>query len=606
MARKRSSWDDGLRNLVLASAVAVPLWAWPRAASPFQGPKGLLVNLTAAIVLAVAVATWAGSWRQLPRPRAAPPTIALAAFLLFAAVSVVASDAPGIALRGEVAHSSGLVLYLSAAVISAFVASVADDGWFRLLLRSFVVTAGLVGIYGMIQGAGLDPLPWADVGRSAAFSTLGQQNFAAGYLGAAVTGCLGVALSPVESRGWKVAAVAAGVGGIVTILLTRSFQGIVAIAAGATFLLAVFAVGSPGAASGERRRTGLAALGAGIGVATVALWALRDVIGREVADGMRERTLMWIAARDLVADHPVTGTGLDTFGLYFNRYRPAEHAVWLEAVNAEAPHSVPISMFTSGGIPLGLAYLALLLVVGWRLAVGLRNAEGARLHLLAGFGGVWVAYQVQSLVSIDVPPLVLVHALAAAAIAALSRLPDPAPSPRPSKKGAKRRRPPSPTPVAAGLAAVAVLATGWWLSAPVRADVLAGQGFLAVQEGEVPHGTSQLERATKVAPYRGFYWYLRAGVHAQLGEHAKALDHAEEAADQDYGNSQWALLAGELATATGQLDRADMWYVEAVDRDPHNPQVLRAAAGHLEGRDQVLADDLESRLDRLEQVEVPQ
>lgn len=89
-------------------------------------------------------------------------------------------------------------------------------------------------------------------------------------------------------------------------------------------------------------------------------------------------------------------------------------------VFADAAHSVPLDMAAGGGLPLLGTYLMLVGFVGRRLLKGLFELKGERLHLLGGFGGVWTAYQAQSLVSIDMSFLAALHFLSAGAILALT------------------------------------------------------------------------------------------------------------------------------------------------------------------------------------------
>jgi O-antigen ligase len=124
----------------------------------------------------------------------------------------------------------------------------------------------------------------------------------------------------------------------------------------------------------------------------------------------------------MLGDRPLFGFGLASFEGWFYAYRPVAVAV-ADGFrrSTDAPHSVPLEMLASGGLLLGLAYLALVGVTGWALIRGLRHRAGVERVLLAGLGGAWLAYQVQSLVSIDVPPIAVLHYALAGVWGSISR-----------------------------------------------------------------------------------------------------------------------------------------------------------------------------------------
>jgi O-antigen ligase len=73
---------------------------------------------------------------------------------------------------------------------------------------------------------------------------------------------------------------------------------------------------------------------------------------------LSERREFWSAGVGIFRDNPVLGTGLDTYAHHFLAYRPASHARVNLIATTDAPHSVPLGMFTNGGVILGLAWLA--------------------------------------------------------------------------------------------------------------------------------------------------------------------------------------------------------------------------------------------------------
>jgi putative inorganic carbon (HCO3(-)) transporter len=583
--------------LVLATLVVVPILFWRPAADPFQLPKTTLISLVALAMLALWIyrATMVamvdipdGCW-----------TMALGVFLAVAVVASVASPATAVAFWGQHGYSSGLLLYASLSVIAAATLRVADPPWSMGALYALAAAAGIAGAYGALQAVGADPFEWQG-GLAGVTSTLGQQNYTAGFLGATAPAGIGVALLD-RRAAVRLAGAASTLLVVAGALLTQSFQGpvVTAVSVGVLALLWALRKWSPNDGSTRRLRT----LALAVGTIAISLLAFiaRDALLAGFSDGLRERRLMWAAAWEVLADNQVLGTGLDTFSRYFYAYRPAEHGARYAFLNAEAPHSVPLAMFTSGGLLLGLAYLGLIGIVAWRLLVGLRRLEGRTWELLAVFGAIWLGYQVQSLVSIDVPPLALLHFVTAAVIVSLVDGPQVktwGSSDRVRSKPARKLR-----PTALISLTVLGLVGSWWLVRPLRADIDAAGGFTAANQGQLQVAEQRFERATDVAPYRGLYWFFRAGFLAEAGRLDEARSVAAVAAARSPGDSQVALFAAKLAGAAGDDDAARSWFEEAIDRDPHNPELLAETVAYLEPRGgEADVADLQARLQTLKRI----
>jgi hypothetical protein len=114
------------------------------------------------------------------------------------------------------------------------------------------------------------------------------------------------------------------------------------------------------------------------------------------------RGFYWRAGFAMVKDHPIFGVGIDRYGSYFKEYREKQYSLNygfdLTSTNA---HNTPIQLFATGGIFVGISYLALtfmILILGIK---GLRQTTGNEKLVLGSFFAGWLAFQSQSLISID-------------------------------------------------------------------------------------------------------------------------------------------------------------------------------------------------------------
>jgi hypothetical protein len=104
----------------------------------------------------------------------------------------------------------------------------------------------------------------------------------------------------------------------------------------------------------------------------------------------------------MLKDHPFFGVGLDRYGAYFKEYRessyPLNYGFDITSTNA---HNVPIQIFSTGGIFVGIAYLAILLIIVWRGITGMKKNTGTSRLAIASVFSAWLAFQAQSMISID-------------------------------------------------------------------------------------------------------------------------------------------------------------------------------------------------------------
>jgi hypothetical protein len=101
-------------------------------------------------------------------------------------------------------------------------------------------------------------------------------------------------------------------------------------------------------------------------------------------------------------DKPFTGVGMDSYGNWYRAFRPDRALVDMPGVKVitNAAHNVVIDIFAYGGFPLLLSYLGILGVGIWAIVrVTLRNRsyDGTFVALAT----TWLAYQLQSIISIN-------------------------------------------------------------------------------------------------------------------------------------------------------------------------------------------------------------
>lgn len=110
----------------------------------------------------------------------------------------------------------------------------------------------------------------------------------------------------------------------------------------------------------------------------------------------------WHAGLEMGNSNPITGVGMDSYGDWYRRTRPAIALVDMPGVNttSNVAHNVLIDFFASGGYPLLFCYLGTL-ILGVRAIVKftLRNPNFD--PKFVAMVVVWLGYQAQSTISIN-------------------------------------------------------------------------------------------------------------------------------------------------------------------------------------------------------------
>lgn len=659
--------DRLLLGSLVVMAVGTPTVFLRTSFSTFDIPQLTLLWLTSLAVLIVGayrVAVTGVVWRG-PRSLA----VASGAFLAALALSTALSEQPWVAFTGLTVRGAGALTYAACVLVLHAVYGLCRRRSAEPLVYALVAAHGLVVLYALMQAYGLDPFTWGVEGQgplwgTGVFSTLGNPNFSAGFLGLTLPLLVWVAFGSALAGPAKAVA-GAGVGAsVVALAHLGAFQGyMAALVAGAVALHWAFvrtrrgrlaavlislpvvgtvvgvplALDSPGATcligtmavvvccavagaawdtrspveslvtkTGSRQlRRRVVALA--VGMAGLSAVVFRSRILEQVESGLDQRTAFWKTALSIFSSSPVFGTGLETYLSHFASHRPVEHAVKFERVISDSPHSVPLGMFSGGGLLLGLSYASLALVVGY---LGVRAVVGSGGHRRLMYGAVlasWLAYHIQSSVSMDMPGLIYTQwILGGILVAGGAREPGRwRRLPWVSRDGGRRN---VTVGVQRRLLAGSVLTLLFSvlavpLTSAVRADIIVHRAQQAISRGDLAAGAEELVRAIELQPRNGFYSEGLALVYAGSGLPDLAFLESNRAAGLQPGNPYAALAAAEAAIKVNRLDVAHQWYQWAAIYEPNGAEVLSEAARFLAATGQPnLAYEL---LDHFEELRSP-
>ena len=299
-------------------------------------------------------------------------------------------------LFGSYGRNTGFITYLGFSLV--FIGSVLASN--SELHKRFFIATLVVGtlslIYGAIQAVGADPISWVNP-YSPVFGFLGNPNFQSSLLG--VLGA--IAFAQLFVKGLKIQ-----YKGLISTYLLMTLYIINETASQQGFLVLALGIGVvTGIYCAQRSRS--------LGIA----YGLLSVLGFFVVffgilnkgplasllykDSVTYRGDYWQAGLKMTVDHPLFGVGMDSYGDWYRRSRTIDATLRRGPdVTSNAAHNVLLDISSYGGFPLLIIYVALMALVVISAIKVLRRSKSFN-PALAGLVGGWVAFQAQSIISIN-------------------------------------------------------------------------------------------------------------------------------------------------------------------------------------------------------------
>jgi O-antigen ligase len=324
-------------------------------------------------------------------------TSILGSFVFFSLIAALNTDIAYTAFFGENQRRNGFLTYL--ALIIFMLASaifIKLDAIKRLNYVAF--STGLVlAVYGLMQISGLDFIQWNNPYNSV-ISTVGNPNFAAAIMAMMASIVFGPVLNTSFSTYYRIASLFLTGILLTTIYLSDARQGLISFAIGIGIYLIVWVYS-------VKSKLRHLLLGSSLAVGVFAILGMLQ-IGPLTAylykNSVTVRGYYWRAGIEMFKDQPFFGVGFDRYGAYFKEFREVEYPLTYGFnITSSNAHNVPIQIFSTTGVFAGIAYLAILGFIVWRGIVGIRSKEGNEKLLVASVFSAWLAYQAQSIISID-------------------------------------------------------------------------------------------------------------------------------------------------------------------------------------------------------------
>lgn len=379
---------------VLATSAAVCLLVSPfNSIDPMSLPKLCLL-----VVLSFTGVGFAFSNVEFFRKKKNRLAVSLIGFFIAQLVLVFLLDNQDFSFKfyGTFGRNTGFIAYLSLSfLLLASLISASNE----MLKRYVVVILGVgtvLAIYGVSQSKGNDFYQFNNAYGTNVFGTFGNPNFQSAFMGIVAAVALTVVLYGKIKKIFKAALLLLIFLATYNISLS-SQQGYLNFGAGIAFATVIFLLKSKRPILGWIMAAISGATGILIGFGILNIGPLAEFIYKS---SLQARGFYWRAAVKMIFDHPFFGVGMDGYGDAYLRSRTREIASINAGITADSAHNIPLDIGSSGGFPLLLAYISIIALVAMSIVRVIKRQTEFDVVFTA-IAAAWVAYQVQSLISIN-------------------------------------------------------------------------------------------------------------------------------------------------------------------------------------------------------------
>jgi O-antigen ligase len=390
------STEKVISRLLLIGIPLATVFVLPNVFDPANAPKLFVLGAFAGGIGATALVFG----RKLLWSQSRGLLIASLVFLLASLNSVLQSTSPlSQSIYGVHARNTGFLTYLFLMVITLGASLISDQKSFRNLSVAMFIAGAANIFYSAIVIVSGDFLTW-DNPANYVLGFFGNTNFMGAFLGMFIAGALAWVFGPNLKLWQRIGLIFISLLAFYEAIKTVAVQGIVVTAAG-IFIVGFYFI------RGKTKGLSLISIYSIAGVVLGILAILGSLQKGPLAQIIYKSTVSirgqyWYAGIEMGKANPFSGVGFDAYGDYYRFFRSIKATTTTLNPNTvtNAAHNVVIDFFASGGWPLLLSYLAILLIAFIALVKVTFRSRTYDPKFVA-IASVWLCYQLQSIISIN-------------------------------------------------------------------------------------------------------------------------------------------------------------------------------------------------------------
>jgi O-antigen ligase len=378
-------------KFIVVGMTLITIYFNPNLQDPFNAPKFWIL-----LVLAGALIPYLLMSSDTKKSTNKTINYLLIIFAAFGTLSAINSDNPTISFFGDTMRKNGITTYLSLIIILYALVKYFKIIYIIKYSNYFLFISVILILYGLLQLTGKDFITWNNP-YNAIILTTGNPNFSSALF-SIIASFFSIYILNSKNHFTRFCYLL-----LITVLIfmiwkTNSLQGILSFLGAVSISFIIYLYNK------HKKLGSLAIIIFCILLVSTILGLLKrgPLQGLVYKESFDTRIFYWKAALEMTKDNPIFGVGIDNYGNYFNQYReiayPLKYGFDVTSTNA---HNVYLQHLATGGLIFGLSYILIQIVIFRSFLRAMTKPKDRNTYLvLAVFSG-WMAYQIQSLVSID-------------------------------------------------------------------------------------------------------------------------------------------------------------------------------------------------------------
>jgi O-antigen ligase len=319
-------------------------------------------------------------------------------FFVWIIVISIRSDANATeSLLGVSGRQTGLITYVALLSLTLLAITKVNNKLMINIVSSLIFCGFISAAYALIQAFGIDPFNWINP-YSPVFGFFGNPNFLSSFMGITASAALSNTLQKSNLNLMKIFLLTYILLSLCIVYFSKSQQGYLVFASGASVVI-YFWIKTHSRLS---KFTPLYILVWFTGVFLV----LIDILQRSpwqpilYKPSVTFRGDFWRTGWNITKDNPIFGVGLDGYRDKYRLYRDQITAERNPSAMVDSAHNVFLDISSGGGFPLLIIYCAFILLVIISILKVIRREKEFN-YAFTAVSGAWVAYQAQSVISIN-------------------------------------------------------------------------------------------------------------------------------------------------------------------------------------------------------------
>ena len=399
MVKNKKNLNPGKSSSIwflLAGTAITTLYFNISAADPFNTPKLIIIMLIAGWLTGHLISS--GYRKKIFISKIEKIAFVVCALFLISMIfSTFLSDNLFRAFIGDTQRRNGFISYFCLVIIFLYAVSFIK---FEFIFRVYKVAifSGLIfSFYGLLQISGNDFVSWNNP-YNAIISTVGNPNFASALMAVFTVisiSSLFIQNLPLAFKIFALINIGMSLSGII---LSNSRQGLVSLGIALGFYLATWIIL-------WRKKLGLVVstfIGVIFGLTILGMLQVGPFTKLLYKASISIRGYYWDAGIQMLKNNWFFGVGIDSYGMYFKEFRSVQYPLnYGFDITSSNAHNVFIQLFATGGLLVGLFYLFLIVFIFLTSFKLIQNSAKNEIAANLGLVAAWVAFQSQSVISID-------------------------------------------------------------------------------------------------------------------------------------------------------------------------------------------------------------